>query len=64
MVATGPDLRGEIVALVDDMTDMLGFVPSLRLGRQVPDPVVLSWLDSQVSGGGHDRGHCAELRTA
>jgi signal transduction histidine kinase len=31
-VATGPDLRGEIVALVDDMTDMLGFVPSLRLG--------------------------------
>jgi signal transduction histidine kinase len=31
-VATGPDLRGEIVALVDDMTDMLGFAPSLRLG--------------------------------
>jgi signal transduction histidine kinase len=30
--ATGPDLRGEIVALVDDMTDMLGFAPSLRLG--------------------------------
>src|SRR6266699_7206058 len=27
-----PDLRGEIVALVDDMTDMLGFAPSLRLG--------------------------------
>jgi signal transduction histidine kinase len=31
-VATGPDLRGDIVALVDDMTDMLGFTPSLRLG--------------------------------
>src|SRR5690348_5396172 len=31
-VATGPDLRGEIVALVDDMTDMLGFAASLRLG--------------------------------
>jgi signal transduction histidine kinase len=27
-----PDLRGEIVALVDEMTDMLGFAPSLRLG--------------------------------
>ena len=29
---TGPDLRGEIVALVDEMADMLGFAPSLRLG--------------------------------
>ncbi len=28
----GPDLRGDIVALVDEMTDMLGFAPSLRLG--------------------------------
>jgi signal transduction histidine kinase len=28
----GPDLRGESVALVDEMTDMLGFAPSLRLG--------------------------------
>jgi signal transduction histidine kinase len=28
----GPDLRGETVALVDEMTDMLGFAPSLRLG--------------------------------
>jgi signal transduction histidine kinase len=28
----GPDLRGEIVALADEMTDMLGFAPSLRLG--------------------------------
>ena len=27
-----PDLRGEILALVDEMTDMLGFAPSLRLG--------------------------------
>jgi signal transduction histidine kinase len=27
-----PDLRGEIVALVDEMADMLGFAPSLRLG--------------------------------
>ena len=39
--ATGPDLRGEIVALVDDMTDMLGFAPSLRLG---------GGLGGQVSG--------------
>jgi two-component system, NarL family, sensor histidine kinase DevS len=31
-VTAGPDLRGEILALVDEMTDMLGFAPSLRLG--------------------------------
>jgi len=30
--AAGPDLRGEILALVEEMTDMLGFAPSLRLG--------------------------------
>ena len=30
--ASGPDLRGDIVALVEEMTDMLGFAPSLRLG--------------------------------
>jgi signal transduction histidine kinase len=29
---TRPDLRGDIVALVEEMTDMLGFAPSLRLG--------------------------------
>jgi signal transduction histidine kinase len=28
----GPDLRGDIVTLVEEMTDMLGFAPSLRLG--------------------------------
>ncbi len=28
----GPDLRGDIVALVEEMSDMLGFTPSLRLG--------------------------------
>ena len=28
----GPDLRGDIVSLVEEMTDMLGFDPSLRLG--------------------------------
>jgi signal transduction histidine kinase len=31
-VAAGPDLRGEILALIEEMTDMLGFAPSLRLG--------------------------------
>jgi signal transduction histidine kinase len=31
-VTAGPDLRGEILALVEEMTDMLGFAPSLRLG--------------------------------
>ena len=30
--ASGPDLRGNIVALVEEMTGMLGFAPSLRLG--------------------------------
>ncbi|MBV9095871.1 MAG: GAF domain-containing protein [Streptosporangiaceae bacterium] len=29
---SGTDLRGEILALVDEMTSMLGFAPSLRLG--------------------------------
>jgi signal transduction histidine kinase len=30
--AVQPDLRGDVVALVDEMTPMLGFAPSLRLG--------------------------------
>ena len=30
--AKGPDLRGDIVVLVEEMTGMLGFAPSLRLG--------------------------------
>jgi len=30
--ADQPDLRGDIVALVEEMTPMLGFAPSLRLG--------------------------------
>ena len=30
--ARGPDLRGDIVVLVEEMTGMLGFAPSLRLG--------------------------------
>jgi len=29
---SGPDLRGDIFALVEEMTPMLGFAPSLRLG--------------------------------
>jgi hypothetical protein len=28
----GPDLRGHVVSLVEEMTDVLGFAPSLRLG--------------------------------
>ncbi len=28
----GPDLRGDVVALTEEMTDMLSFAPSLRLG--------------------------------
>jgi signal transduction histidine kinase len=37
--ATGPDLRGDIVALVEEMTAMLGFAPSLRLGAGLGAPV-------------------------
>jgi signal transduction histidine kinase len=33
--AAGLDLRSEIVALVEEMTDMLGFAPSLRLGAGI-----------------------------
>jgi signal transduction histidine kinase len=34
-----PDLRGSIVTLVEEMTPMLGFAPSLRLGAGLADPV-------------------------
>jgi signal transduction histidine kinase len=34
-----PGLRGGIVALVDEMTDMLGFAPSLRLGAGLGDDI-------------------------
>jgi signal transduction histidine kinase len=37
--AARPDLRGEIVALVDEMTDMLGFAPSLRLGSGLGEDI-------------------------
>jgi signal transduction histidine kinase len=39
--ASAPRLRAEIVALADDMAEMLGFAPALRLG---------SGLDSRASG--------------
>jgi signal transduction histidine kinase len=38
-VAGGADLRGDIVALVEEMTPMLGFAPSLRLGAGLAAPV-------------------------
>jgi signal transduction histidine kinase len=34
-----PDLRGDIVAVVEEMTPMLGFAPSLRLGAGLASPV-------------------------
>jgi signal transduction histidine kinase len=34
-----PDLRGDIVAVVEEMTPMLGFAPSLRLGAGLAAPV-------------------------
>jgi signal transduction histidine kinase len=39
--ASGPRLRTEIVALADEMAEMLGFAPALRLGSR---------LDSRASG--------------
>ncbi len=39
--ADQPDLRGDILALVEEMTSMLGFAPSLRLG---------AGLGAEVSG--------------
>jgi two-component system, NarL family, sensor histidine kinase DevS len=39
--ASGPRLRADIVALADEMAEMLGFAPALRLG---------SGLDSRASG--------------
>ena len=37
--AKEPDLRGDIVVLVEEMTGMLGFAPSLRLGAGLGDQV-------------------------
>jgi signal transduction histidine kinase len=37
--ADQPDLRGDIVALVEEMTPMLGFAPSLRLGAGLAAPI-------------------------
>jgi len=34
-----PDLRSDIVALVEEMTPMLGFAPSLRLGAGLAAPI-------------------------
>jgi signal transduction histidine kinase len=48
-VATGPDLRGEIVALVDDMTDMLGFAPSLRLGAGLGGDISLEVAEQAIA---------------
>jgi signal transduction histidine kinase len=38
-VVDRPDLRGDIVTLVEEMTPMLGFAPSLRLGAGLAAPV-------------------------
>jgi signal transduction histidine kinase len=37
--ATRPDLRSDIVDLVEDMTPLLGFAPSLRLGAGLGGPI-------------------------
>jgi signal transduction histidine kinase len=35
----GPSLRGEILGLIDEMTTMLGFAPTLRLGSGLASPI-------------------------
>ena len=42
--AGGRDLRGDIVALVEEMAGMLGFAPSLRLGAGLG-----AWVDPEVA---------------
>jgi signal transduction histidine kinase len=37
--ADQPDLRGDVVALVEEITPMLGFAPSLRLGAGLATPI-------------------------
>jgi len=37
--ADQPDLRGDVVGLVEEMTPMLGFAPSLRLGAGLATPI-------------------------
>src|SRR6266581_6953169 len=44
-----PDLRGEIVALVDEMTDMLGFAPSLRLGSGLGEDISPEMADQVLA---------------
>ncbi len=39
-----PDLRGDIVTLVEEMAGMLGFAPSLRLGAGLG-----AWVDPEVA---------------
>src|ERR1700730_4934474 len=59
--AARPDLRGEIVALVDEMTDMLGFAPSLWLGSglgedispEVAEQVLAALREALSNAAGH-----------
>jgi two-component system, NarL family, sensor histidine kinase DevS len=47
--AGGPDLRGEIVSLVEEMTPMLGFAPSLRLGAGLGAEVSLDVAEQALA---------------
>jgi signal transduction histidine kinase len=42
-------LRSEIVAIVDEMAVMLGFVPSLRLGQELDGPVGMDAAESLLT---------------
>ena len=58
-----PDLRGEIVALADEMTDMLGFAPSLRLGSGLGEdisPEVADQVARRAARGAVQRGQARE----
>ena len=43
--AGGPRLRAELLAVVDEMTEILGFAPELRLGRGLDSPASAALSD-------------------
>src|SRR6266567_2903855 len=54
--AGGPGLRGDIVALTEEMTGMLGFTPSLRLGAGLGaglDPVLAALREALSNAARH-----------
>ena len=51
------DLRGDIVDLVEEMTPLLGFAPSLRLGAGLGGEIK-PYIAEQALAAGPTRRHC------